>query len=124
MLCLTSFKVVIISVHSPKYEHEKNKNNIRHAIDEQALPFTVLNDNGLQLWKHVKCQIRPTVLVFGLDLLPIFIFEGENHVQHLELFLVPVLVYYKSILRSSSSQISSSIKPSSANVFTGGTDKI
>ncbi|UJR32078.1 hypothetical protein I4U23_019546 [Adineta vaga] len=93
--------VTIIGIHSPKYEHEKNKANVRHAIEEQSLPFTVVNDNGLQVWKHVECQIWPTVLVFGPDALPIFIFEGENHVQHLETFLTSILTHYKSIIRTS-----------------------
>jgi hypothetical protein len=97
---LIFFKVNIIGVHSPKYEHEKNKNNVRHAVEEQLLPFTVVNDNGLQVWKHVGCQIWPTVLVFGSDLLPIYIFEGENHVQHLETFIIPLINYYKSNIHS------------------------
>ena len=84
-------------MHSPKYEHEKTKTNIRHAIDEQSIPFTVVNDNGLQTWKHVGCQLWPTVLVFGPDSLPLYILEGENHVQHLENFLLPILEYYKPI---------------------------
>lgn len=70
--------------------------NVRHAAEEQSLPFLVFNDGGLHTWKHIGCQIWPTVLVFGPDSLPIYIFEGENHVQHLELFLLPVLAYYKS----------------------------
>jgi hypothetical protein len=101
------FKVTIIGVHSPKYEHEKNKSNVRHAIEEQSLPFTVVNDHNLQVWKHVGCQIWPTVLVFGPDALPIYIFEGENHVQHLEIFLVSVLTYYQSSISSSSIKNSS-----------------
>jgi hypothetical protein len=94
------FQVTIIGVHSPKYEHEKIKANVRHAVNEQSLPFTVVNDNVLQVWKHVGCQLWPTVLVFGPDSLPIYIFEGENHVQHLETFLLPVIAYYKSIVSS------------------------
>ncbi len=116
---LISFKVTIVGVHSPKYEHEKNKNNVRHAIEEQSLPFNVFNDNGLQVWKHVGCQIWPTVLVFGPNALPIFIFEGENHVQHLETFLAPVLTYYKSNVRTSPS-IASSSKSSLEDMATNG----
>jgi hypothetical protein len=113
-----SFQVTIIGVHSPKYEHEKNKSNVRHAIEEQLLPFPIVNDNGLQVWKHIGCQIWPTVLVFGPDLLPIYIFEGENHVQHLETFLVPVLAHYKSSVRASPTN-SSSIKNSLEDMVTG-----
>ncbi|CAF0905294.1 unnamed protein product [Rotaria sordida] len=98
----SSAGVTIIGVHSSKYEHEKNKANVRHAVDEHSIPFAVVNDNNLQVWKHVGCQIFPTALVFGPDALPIFIFEGENHVQHLELFLVPILAYYKSSVRAPS----------------------
>ncbi|CAF1144823.1 unnamed protein product [Rotaria sp. Silwood1] len=94
--------VSIIGVHSPKYEHEKNKTNVRHAIEEQSIPFAVVNDNNLQVWKQINGQVLPTAFIFGPDSLPIFVFEGENHVQHLELFLVPVLSFYKSSVRASS----------------------
>ncbi|CAF1005665.1 unnamed protein product [Adineta steineri] len=107
----------IIGVHSPKYEHEKNKSNVRHAIEEQSLPFTVANDNGLQVWKQVGCQIYPTVLVFGPDAYPIFIFEGENHVQHLEAFLPPILAHYKSSVHATPSG-SLSIKTSPEDMIT------
>jgi len=97
------FKVTVIGVHSPKYEHEKNKANIRHAMEEESIPFNVVNDNGLQVWKHIGCQLWPTVLIFGPDALPLLIFEGENHVQHTETFLPPILAYYKSSVRASPS---------------------
>ncbi|CAF0741100.1 unnamed protein product [Adineta steineri] len=107
--------VTVIGIHSPKYEHEKHKANIRHAIEEQSLPFNVVNDNGLQVWKHVGCQIWPTVLIFGPDALPLFIFEGENHVQHTEIFLQPILNHFKSSVRASPSS-SSIIKTSSEDI--------
>ena len=112
-------KVTIIGVHSPKYEHEKNKANVRHAVEEQSLPFTVVNDNGLQVWKHVGCQVLPTVLVFGPDALPIFIFEGENHIQHLETFLTSALTHYKSSIRALPST-SSAVKTSPEDMATNG----
>lgn len=96
----SSAGVTTVGVHSPKYEHEKNKTNVRHAIDEQSIQFPVVNDNGLQLWKHIGCQIWPTVLVFGSDFVPLYIFEGENHIQHLELFLQAILNFYKSNVRA------------------------
>ncbi|CAF1220436.1 unnamed protein product [Adineta ricciae] len=111
--------VTIIGVHSPKYEHEKNKVNVRHAVEEQSLPFTVVNDNGLQVWKHVGCQVLPTVLVFGPDALPIFIFEGENHIQHLETFLTSALTHYKSSIRALPST-SSAVKTSPEDMAMNG----
>ncbi len=108
----------MIGIHSPKYEHEKTKANIRHAIEEQSLPFNVVNDNVLHVWKHIGCQIWPTVVVFGPDAFPLFIFEGENHVQHTEAFLLPVLAYYKSSVRASPSS-SSIIKTSPEDIVAG-----
>lgn len=72
-------------------------------MDEQELPFNVVNDHALQLWKHLDCQLWPTALVFGPDALPLYIFEGDNHVQHLETFLAPVINFYKSSVRAASS---------------------
>ena len=100
------FQVSVIGIHSPKFEHERNKANIRHAIDEQSLSFNMVNDHTLQAWKHVGCQLWPTVLVFGPDALPLYIFEGENHVQHIESFLIPLLAHYKSSVRASATSSS------------------
>lgn len=100
------FQVSVIGIHSPKFEHERNKANIRHAIDEQSLSFNMVNDHTLQAWKHVGCQLWPTVLVFGPDALPLYIFEGENHVQHIESFLIPLLAYYKSSVRATATSSS------------------
>ena len=80
-------------------------------MEEQSLPFNVVNDSSLSVWKHVGCQIWSTVLVFGPDAMTIFIFEGENHVQHTETFLAFALAYYKSSVRASPS-ISAAIKTS------------
>jgi hypothetical protein len=40
------------------------------------------------------------VLIFGPDAIPLFIFEGENHVQHLDAFLTLLLNHYKSSVRA------------------------
>ena len=101
--------MTVIGVHSPKYDHEKHKANIRHAIEEQSLPFHVVNDHGLQVWKHVGCQLWPSVLIFGPDASPVLILEGENHVQHAEAFLQPMLNYYKSSVRASPSSSSTTL---------------
>jgi hypothetical protein len=76
----------------------------------------------MQVWKHVGCQLWPTVLVFGPDAVPLFIFESGNHVQHLETFLQPVLAYYKSSVRASPSS-SSIIKSSPEDIAASVTSK-
>ena len=77
--------------------------NVRNAIEEQSIGFNVINDNGLQVWKSIGCQLWPTVLIFGPDQLPLFIFEGDNHIQHVETFLIPTLNFYKSSVRATPS---------------------
>ena len=117
------FQVSVIGVHSPKYEHEKNKANIRHAMEEQSISFNVVNDHSLQAWKHVGCQLWPTVLVFGPDALPLYIFEGENHVQHIEPFLIPLLAHYKSSVRASASS-STAVVTSPEDIVSGIKSKL
>ncbi len=71
----------------------------------------------MQVWKHIDGQVLPTALVFGPDSLPIFIFEGENHVQHLKTFLTPIFDYYKSSVRVSPTS-SAMVKSSSEDIAT------
>lgn len=114
--------MTILGVHSPKYEHEKHRLNVRHTVDEQSIGFNVVNDNSLQVWKSIGCQLWPTVLIFGPDQLPLFIFEGDNHVQHVEAFLAPVLSFYKSSVRATSGG-SMTIKSSPEDLNTSKTNR-
>ncbi|CAF0797477.1 unnamed protein product [Didymodactylos carnosus] len=92
--------IAMIGVHSPKYEHEKMKLNVRHAVDRLLIEYPVLNDNALATWKGIDIQCWPTVLILSPDAVPLLILEGENHVQHLETFLQPLLTHYKSSVRA------------------------
>lgn len=52
--------LVIIGVHSPAFEFEKNKNNVLKAIKEYNIKYPVVLDNNLTIWTNYKNKSWPT----------------------------------------------------------------
>ena len=61
----------------------------------------MINDEHSRLWNHVGCEVRPSAMVFAPNERPLLIFEGENHIQHLEIFVEAILKHYQSDLSAS-----------------------
>jgi thiol-disulfide isomerase/thioredoxin len=56
--CLT-----VIGVHSAKFDHEKDVENIRQAILRYDIEHPVLVDNGFQVWQQYAIRAWPTLTV-------------------------------------------------------------
>jgi thiol-disulfide isomerase/thioredoxin len=53
--------LVIIGVHSPEFEYEKDLNNIRDAIARLGVPYPVAIDNDFRTWQAFRNQYWPTL---------------------------------------------------------------
>ncbi|MFA5894443.1 MAG: cytochrome c biogenesis protein DipZ [Candidatus Shapirobacteria bacterium] len=51
--------LVIIGVHSPEFEFEKNKNNVGRAIKDFGLSYPVVQDNNFATWRAYQNQYWP-----------------------------------------------------------------
>ena len=56
-------EVVVIGVHSGKFENEKNTENIRKAILRYELKHPVVNDANMKIWDAYKCAWWPTIAI-------------------------------------------------------------
>lgn len=109
--------VVIIGVHSPKFESEKDSANILSAIQRHKITHPVVNDHGRIMWKKFEVECWPTLLILGPRGNPIFIIMGEGHLDRLELYLKAAKIFYtqKETLKLHSLPLNSStelIRPS------------
>ncbi len=50
---------VIIGVHAPEFEFEKNINNVKNAIAKYQIPYPIMLDNEYTLWQAYENQYWP-----------------------------------------------------------------
>ncbi len=60
-------QLVVIGVHSPKFDSEKNPRSIRKAMQRYEVNHPVVNDANRQIWNAYKVQSWPTVVLIDPD---------------------------------------------------------
>jgi NHL repeat len=55
--------LVVIGIHSPKFDSEKDPNSIRKAMDRYEMRHPVLNDAERKIWTRYNVQSWPTVFM-------------------------------------------------------------
>ncbi|RZC32846.1 NHL repeat-containing protein 2 [Asbolus verrucosus] len=88
--------LVVIGVHSAKFENEKISSNILAAVQRYNITHPVVNDHNSQMWKNCEVQCWPTLLILGPNSNPIVMLMGEGHKENLQTYIKVSLEYYKS----------------------------
>jgi thiol-disulfide isomerase/thioredoxin len=70
--------LVVIGVHSAKFETEKDSNNIREAIDRYDLEHPVVNDKDFLVWRTYGANAWPTVFLIDPDGKAVGYLSGEG----------------------------------------------
>lgn len=60
-------EVVVIGVHSPKFEAEKNSDNLRNAIARYGITHPVIQDTEHELWRQYAVRAWPTIVFLAPD---------------------------------------------------------
>jgi thiol-disulfide isomerase/thioredoxin len=53
--------LVLVNVHTPEFEFEKNMDNVRRAVKELRLPFPVAVDNDYAVWRAFANNAWPAL---------------------------------------------------------------
>ena len=75
--------ILVIGVHSAKFENEKVSLNIKHAIERYDITHPVVNDSQAVLWKQYVISCWPTFMVLDPKGRPVRKFVGEGHGKEL-----------------------------------------
>lgn len=59
--------LVIIGVHNPVFDNEKNYNSVKKAVIRHEISYPVINDSDLGLATKFKIKNNPSFLIFGLS---------------------------------------------------------
>jgi len=74
-------KILVIGVHSAKFDNERIGSNISNAIQRYGIHHPVVNDAQACLWNNLSISCWPTVLLCDPDGKPLKYFVGEGHRQ-------------------------------------------
>lgn len=70
--------LVIIGVHAPEFEFEKNEDNVEKAIKDDGIKYPVAMDNDLVTWGNFKNNIWPAHYLINKDGMVVYIHFGEG----------------------------------------------
>ncbi|XP_028138352.1 NHL repeat-containing protein 2 [Diabrotica virgifera virgifera] len=87
--------LVVVGVHSAKFENEKISSNILAAVQRYNISHPVVNDSNSDMWKNCGIHCWPTLLVVGPTGNPIVMLTGEGHKDNLILYIKNALKFYK-----------------------------
>ena len=59
--------LVIVGVHSPEFEFEKNRDNLIGAIEEYGIEYPVVQDNDLVIWNKYNNRYWPAKYLIDKD---------------------------------------------------------
>ncbi len=71
--------IVVLGVHSAKFDNERVGDNISNAIKRYGIKHPVINDTQALLWHNLSISCWPTVLLCGPDGKPLKFFVGEGN---------------------------------------------
>ena len=70
---------IIIGVHTPEFEHEKNRDNIVQKTKEFALHHPIMIDSDTSYWRAMSNRYWPAFYLIDKDGQVRHVFVGETH---------------------------------------------
>jgi thiol-disulfide isomerase/thioredoxin len=71
--------LVIIGVHSPKFEHEKDPTALAAAVERYEVGHPVLDDPDLEMWRQYTARAWPTLCLVDPEGYVVATMAGEGH---------------------------------------------
>jgi thiol-disulfide isomerase/thioredoxin len=87
-------ELVIIGVHSPKFEHEKSDHAVAAATERYGVAHPVFNDPELWLWRQYAVRAWPTLVLIDPDGYVVAQAAGEGQASGLALMISDLITRY------------------------------
>lgn len=87
--------LVVIGIHSPKFEHEKKTEAVRQAILKYQVKHPVINDADHKLWKRFRVNHWPTLIVIDPDGNITARGSGEGHLEAMDHIVAELIKEYR-----------------------------
>lgn len=77
--------LVVLGVHSPEFEFEKNPANVLDAVEREGIAYAVAQDNEMQTWRAFFNNVWPAKYLFSAEGELIYRHFGEGDYRETEL---------------------------------------
>jgi len=84
--------LVIIGVHAPEFEFEKESKNLDSAVKQFGLIYPIIADNDYEIWNSLANQYWPAKYLFDKDGILRVEHFGEGDYESFEAFLQKILL--------------------------------
>jgi len=88
-------QLVVIGVHSAKFENEKDTEAIRSAIVRYEIKHPVINDSEMTVWRKFGVRSWPTLVVVDPEGKYIGYLSGEGNRERLDLIVAKLIDYHR-----------------------------
>lgn len=88
-------ELVVIGVHSAKFDAEKVSQNIRSAVQRHGIAHPVVNDHKHEIWQTFGVRSWPTLLLIDPEGKAVYGRSGETTFEALDEVLRGALPYYR-----------------------------
>jgi thiol-disulfide isomerase/thioredoxin len=88
-------ELVVIGVHSAKFETEKSTKNIEQAILRHGIEHPVINDSELRMWRAFEISAWPSVVLIDPEGYMVAKSSGEFTFEAVDSTLKKALPYYR-----------------------------
>jgi thiol-disulfide isomerase/thioredoxin len=75
--------LVIVGVHSPKFEHERDPEALKAAVERYGVHHPVVDDGDMHLWQQYAAKAWPTLAVIDPTGYLVASMAGEGHAEGL-----------------------------------------
>ena len=116
-----SDSLVLIGVHSPKFEHEADPDALAAAVERYSVHHPVLDDPELVTWQAYTARAWPTLVVIDPEGYIVASMSGEGHAHGLAVLVEELVAEHtaKGTLRRGDSPYSPPPPPETALRFPG-----
>jgi thiol-disulfide isomerase/thioredoxin len=113
--------LVLIGVHSPKFEHEADADALAAAVERYAVHHPVLDDPELATWQAYTARAWPTLVVIDPEGYIVASMSGEGHAHGLSVLIEELIAEHtvKGTLRQGDSPYAAPPPPETALRFPG-----
>ncbi len=89
-------ELVVIGVHSAKFDNEKDSENIRRAVLRYEIEHPVVNDADMKIWKNLGVRAWPTLVLVDPEGYYCGYLSGEGNREPLDEIVGRVIAYHKA----------------------------
>ncbi|KRF28187.1 NHL domain-containing thioredoxin family protein [Phycicoccus sp. Soil802] len=116
-----SDSLVLIGVHSPKFEHEADPDALAAAVERYSVHHPVLDDPDLITWQAYTARAWPTLVVIDPEGYIVASMSGEGHAHGLAVLVEELVAEHtaKGTLRRGDSPYAAPPAPETALRFPG-----